>query len=115
LEWDLAVGIDEAVVADFHKTGGEHVLQEAAEELHDIESENSRSFAVGLAVTNAHGAVPDTEDARIGDGDFEEVGGEIFESGGEKRAAPERSVSQQNEFVLDSTAWRRARCQSLSP
>jgi hypothetical protein len=91
------------------------MLQEAADEFHAIEVEGARAFAVGLAVTNSHGTVVNANDARIGDGDFEEVGGEIFESGGEKRAAPERSVSQQNEFVLDSTAWRRARCQSLSP
>jgi hypothetical protein len=81
LEWDLAVGIHEAVVADFHETGRQHMLQEAADELHDIESQDSLSFAVGLAITNAHGAVQDTDDARVGNGDFEDVGSELFESG----------------------------------
>jgi hypothetical protein len=33
------------------------MLEEAADEFHDIESENSRSFTVGLAVANEHGAV----------------------------------------------------------
>ena len=56
------------------------MLQEAADEFHDIESENSRSFTVGLAVANEHGAVMEGNDARVGDGDFEDVGREIFET-----------------------------------
>ena len=34
---DFAVGIHKAVVADFHKTGGQDMLEEAADEFHDIE------------------------------------------------------------------------------
>jgi hypothetical protein len=56
------------------------MLKEAADKLHDIESENSRSFTVGLAVANEHGAILDGSDTRVGDGDFEDVGGEIFET-----------------------------------
>ena len=37
-------------------------------------------FAVRFAITNEHRAVLDVDDARVGDGDFEDVGGEIFES-----------------------------------
>jgi len=57
------------------------MLQEATDELDNIEGQDSRSFTVGLAVGNEHGAVLDVEDARVGDGDFENVGSQIFESG----------------------------------
>jgi hypothetical protein len=57
------------------------MLEEAADELDGVESENSLSMAVGFAVTNEHGAILDTNDAGIGDGDLEDIGGEIFESG----------------------------------
>ena len=33
-----------------------------------------------LTVANQHGAVLDANDARVGDGDFEDVGSEIFQS-----------------------------------
>ena len=49
------------------------MLEEAADELHDIESESSRSLAVGFAIANEHGAVLEANDARVGDGDFEDV------------------------------------------
>jgi hypothetical protein len=81
VERDSTVGIHKAIVADFHETGGQDMLEEAADELHDIESESSGSLAVGFAVANDHGAVVGTDDAGIGDGDLEDVGGEIFESG----------------------------------
>ena len=57
------------------------MLQEATDELDNIEGQDSRSFTVGLAIANQHGAVLDAEDARVGDGDFENVGSQIFESG----------------------------------
>ena len=55
--------------------------EEAADELHDLKSESSGSLAVGFAVANEDRAVMDTQDARVGDGDFEDVGGQVFESG----------------------------------
>lgn len=56
------------------------MLEEAADELDDIEVEGSFSLAVGFAITNPHGAVLNPDDARIGDGDFENVGGQILQS-----------------------------------
>lgn len=41
IEGDFAVGIHKSVVTDFHKASGQHVLQEAADELHDLEGEDS--------------------------------------------------------------------------
>ena len=63
------------------------MLEEAADELDNIEGQDSRSFTVGLSIANQHGAVLDADDARVGDGDFEDVGSQIFESsltGGER-------------------------------
>jgi len=57
------------------------MLQEAADELQDIESQDSGALAVRLAIVNQHRAVMEAEDARVGDGDFENIGSEIFESG----------------------------------
>jgi hypothetical protein len=57
------------------------VLQEATDELDNIESQDPWTFTVGLAITNEHGAVVDINDPGIGDGDFEDVGGEILERG----------------------------------
>lgn len=41
IEGDFAVGIQKSVVTDFHKPGGQHMLQEATDELHDLEGEDS--------------------------------------------------------------------------
>ena len=41
IESERTVGIQESVVTDFHKAGGQHVLQEAADELHDFKRESS--------------------------------------------------------------------------
>ena len=38
---EFAVGIHKSVVTDFHEAGGQHVLQEAADELHDFKRERS--------------------------------------------------------------------------
>jgi len=56
------------------------MLEEAADKLDGIESENSRSLAVRLTVANEHGAVLEGNDARVGDGDFEDVRSEVFQS-----------------------------------
>ena len=56
------------------------MLQEAADELHDFEGKDSRAFAVRFAIANEDGAVLDFDDTRVGDGDFEDVGGKVFEA-----------------------------------
>ena len=56
------------------------MLQEAADELHDFEGKDSWAFAVRFAIANEHGAVLDFHDTRVGDSDFEDVGGQVFEA-----------------------------------
>ena len=79
-ESDFAVGIHKSVVTDFHEAGGQHVLQEAADELHDFQRESSQSITVRFFIADEDGAILDCEDAAIGDGDFEDVGGKVFEA-----------------------------------
>ena len=85
------------------------MLQEAADEFDDIEGQDSRSLTVRFAIANQHGAVLDANDARVGDGDFENVGGEIFEAslaGGDRLRVdvpvdlPEISRDSIQEFCL---------------
>jgi len=38
---DGTVGIHKSVVTDFHEAGGQHVLQEAPNELHDLKGKDS--------------------------------------------------------------------------
>ncbi len=57
------------------------MLQKAADEFHNIEGQDFGALAVRFAVANPHRAVLDGNDARVGNGDFEDVGGEIFDSG----------------------------------
>ena len=56
------------------------MLEEAADEFYNIEGEDSWALAVGFAIANEHGAVLDFDDARVGDGDFEDVGSQVFEA-----------------------------------
>ena len=56
------------------------MLQEATDEFHDFEGKNSGAFTVRFAVANEHGTVLDVDDTRVGDGDFEDVGGQVFEA-----------------------------------
>ena len=42
IEPDLAVGVHEPIVADFHESCGQNMLQEAADKFHDIEGHGSQ-------------------------------------------------------------------------
>jgi hypothetical protein len=56
------------------------MLEEAPDELHDIQGEDSVAVTVRFAVANEDSAASDPDDARIGESDFEDVRGEIFET-----------------------------------
>ena len=53
---------------------GQHMLQKSADDFHDLEGKDSWAFAVRLAIANEDGAVLDIDDARVGEGDLEDVG-----------------------------------------
>lgn len=76
---DSGSGVEEAVVADFHEALGEDVLEEAAHELEGREGHGSPSVGVGLFVSEEYGIVVYLEDSVVGDGDPEDIGGEVLE------------------------------------
>ena len=81
IEGDGTVSGEEAVVSDFHKPFGQDMLEKATDELQGIERSGSVEVGSVLSVFEGDGTVFHFEDAVIGDGDFEDVGGEVFEGG----------------------------------
>ena len=71
----LGVWREQAVVADLHEAGGQHMLKESADELQGIDGEGARAGAGVFFLGEAHLPVVELEDAMIGDGDLEHVRG----------------------------------------
>src|ERR1700753_902708 len=71
----------QAVIADVVEAGRQDVLEKAPDEL--VGGHGFPSLAVGGAALLAmgHGRVVDSQDAVVGDGDAEDVAGEIVECG----------------------------------
>ena len=78
-EGDGGSGVEEAIVADFHEAFGQDVLEKAADELEDVEGHGSPPVAVGLLVAEEDGIVFHLQDSTIGDGDPEDIGGEVLD------------------------------------
>src|SRR5215472_7173264 len=76
-----ARGMSQAVIAELVEAGREDMLEEAPDEL--VAGHGFPALAVGSAVLVAigHGLVVDGQDAVVGDGDAEDVAGEIVERG----------------------------------
>jgi hypothetical protein len=55
------------------------MLQEAADKFHDLKSEGSWTVTVRFAVANEDRTVLDFQDAGVGEGDFEDVRGEVLQ------------------------------------
>jgi hypothetical protein len=70
----------EAEVSDFHEAFRENVLEEAAEKLHGVERGGAWSSTARLAVGERDGAVFESHEAPVGDGDPEDIGGKVLES-----------------------------------
>jgi Tat protein secretion system quality control protein TatD with DNase activity len=73
IECYFTVGIHEAEIADLHETGWQHMLEEATDEFHDIQSHRSPSGAFGLFVTKGDDSILHTDNATIGDGNFKNI------------------------------------------
>ena len=71
--------VEEAVVADLHEAFGQDMLEEPADELEGTESHGSPSVAVGLLVAEEYGIVFHLQDSAVGDGDAEDIGGEVLD------------------------------------
>jgi len=77
-KFDLAIGIHEAEIADFHESGRQHVLKETPDELHDIESHGSPPLAMGFLVTKGDGSIFHFDNAAVGHGHLENIRSQIF-------------------------------------
>ena len=81
IESYFAVGIHEAEVANLHESGRQHVLQEASDEFHDIESHGSPTRAPRLFVAKGDDSILHFHNAAVGDGHLEDIRGKILEAG----------------------------------
>ena len=77
-EFDLAIGIHEAEIADFHESGRQHVLKETPDELHDIESHGSPPLAMRFLVTKGDGSILHFDNAAVGHCHHENIRSQIF-------------------------------------
>jgi hypothetical protein len=66
-------------MADLHETVRQDVLEEPADQLDGVEVGGTPPSAAGFAVGEGDGAVFERDDSAIGDGDLEDLRGEVFE------------------------------------
>lgn len=71
--------MEESEVAYLHEARRQHMLEETAHEFHDIQCRGADPLAVRFFVVEEDLAFVDLDDAAVGDGDAEEIGGEVFE------------------------------------
>jgi hypothetical protein len=76
---DGTAGMLEAEVPDFHEAFREDVLEEAVDTRDDVESGGTLSSTTGFTVGEGDGAVVESHETLVGDGDPEDRGGEVGE------------------------------------
>jgi hypothetical protein len=74
-------GMPHAEVADLMQTLGQNVLEEAAHELLAGDAAHPPSVGLALLVADDDGLIVEADDAGVGDGDAEDVAGEVAEHG----------------------------------
>jgi hypothetical protein len=75
----VAVG-KQSEVADLDETGGQHMEQEAADELDRVERHDAAAVTMTrVAPAKAHLAVFETEESSVGDGDPVRVAGQVLQ------------------------------------
>ena len=75
-------GMPEAGIADLVEAPGQDVLEESADEFGSGDPAGARPAGLAVPVLEGDGVVVDGEDAPIGDGDAEDVSGEVVEDHG---------------------------------
>ena len=73
-------GTEQTVIADLHKTSGENVLQEAADELPCTQGTAFFFPAFGVTISKSHLILIQFQDAVITDGHPEDVRCQVFQS-----------------------------------
>ena len=75
----VAVG-KQSEVTDLDETGGQHMEQEAADELDRIERHDAAAVAMtGVAPAEAHLSVIEAEESSVGDGNPVRVAGQVLQ------------------------------------
>ncbi len=77
--------MEQAEVSDFHAASWQDVLEEPAEKLDDVTSEGSGTIGARFSVREGNDAVLEAEDSAVGNGDLEDVRGEVLEGSGGSR------------------------------
>jgi hypothetical protein len=73
--------MEQAEVADFYKALGQDMLQEPAEKLHDSKVGGAEACAAHFPVGERDRTVREANETVVGDGDLEDVGGEVGKGG----------------------------------
>jgi hypothetical protein len=74
-EWDGTAGMEKAEVADLHEALGQDVLEEPAEKFHDVELGGAEAGTPHFPGGEGDRAVLERDEAAVGEGDFEDIGG----------------------------------------
>lgn len=74
IDWHLVAGVEKAVVTHFHKTRGQHVLQEAPHEFVDVQGHLPLAAAAGFFVGKRDLFAFDAGNAALGNRHLEHIG-----------------------------------------
>ena len=69
----------EAIIADLHQAAGQHMLEEATDELQGVQGHGALTVAVGFAVAAGDLIVFDLDDAAVGNGHLKDLGGQVLD------------------------------------
>jgi hypothetical protein len=76
------VGVHKAKVSHLHEARWQDMLEEPAHQLKDVKASGARRGTSGFAVGEGDAAVLQADEAPVRDGDFEDVGREVFAGSG---------------------------------
>ena len=80
-EWEGTAGMEKAEVADFPQAIGQDVLEEPPEKLHAVEVGGAEACTAHFPVREGDGTVREAHETVVGDGDLEDIRGEVGEGG----------------------------------
>jgi hypothetical protein len=78
---DSTAGMEKAEVADFHEAVRQDMLEEPTDKLHDVKASSTEACTTHFTVGEGDRAVRQADETVVGDGDLEDIGGEVGESG----------------------------------
>jgi len=72
--------VQKAVITNFHKPGGQHVLEETAHKFHDVKSHGSPAIGFMFTVFEKDSSIFELYNTAVGDGDFKHIGSQVLET-----------------------------------